>query len=61
MSHVEKNLGIISRMTEAPFLMLSVSILASGWSSVPRYFIIIFSASGRFDEASSNILAVPLP
>src|SRR5215208_7492302 len=43
-SHVEKNFGLISTSMPSPFFERFVISFAAGCSSVPRYFILIFSA-----------------
>src|SRR3712207_3187883 len=60
-SHVEKNFGLISTSTPSPFFERSAISFAAGWSSVPRYFILIFSACGIILFGSSTIVALPLP
>src|SRR5918999_308261 len=60
-SHVEKNFGLISITTWVPCCALCNIILAIGWSSVPRYFIFIFSPYGTVFFGSSNIVMIPLP
>src|SRR5215210_5963954 len=60
-SHVEKNFGLISTSTPSPFFERYVISFAAGCSSVPRYFILIFSACGTILFGSSTTVALPLP
>lgn len=60
-SQVEKNFGLTSITTWFPCCALCNIILTIGWSSVPRYFIPIFSPCGTVFFGSSNIVTVPLP
>ena len=49
----------MSSIMELPFFTCSRRIFANGCSSVPRYFVYIFSIIDMFADISSEIVATP--